>query len=226
MKKIISILLSFLFLASTVLADTTRYEASDDGAVNKNGSTYTLEDYWVEYAKNCIRCRFDVGGEEKRAYKRFIMDMGSVTITSAILYWYLAGVDPDDGCTTACKLEQISDYGTLNATAAEFTGTVTHDYGNVATYNTAAGWKTQDVTAEMEASKADPYVAFRWRVASQPSAGDIDYYIAAYEQTAFKAYLVITTSTGWSHKRDGVANASIAKIDGVAKSSIAKIDGK
>jgi hypothetical protein len=154
------------------------------------------------------------------------MNMPTVTITAATLYWYVNSTDEDDGCTTACKLEQISDYGVLDATSAEFTGTVTHDYGNVMTYNQAAGWDSKDVTAEMEASKADAYVAFRWRLASIPTnAGDIDYYIRAYEYPSYKAYIVLTYTTGWSHKRDGVANASIAKIDGTAKASIAKIDG-
>jgi hypothetical protein len=234
MKKIISFLLSFLFLASTVLADTTRNEASDDGNIYRDGSSYSVDDYsgsgptYPPYYPYYIRAWFsdESPTKERRAYKRFIMDLGSYTITSATLYWYLVEADPDGGCTTSCKLEQINDYGTLNATSAEFTGTVKHDYGNVMTYNQAAGWDSVDVTAEMEASKADPYVAFRWRVASQPASGDINYNIAAYEATDFKSYLVITTSTGWSHKRDGVANASIAKIDGVAKSSIAKVDGK
>lgn len=226
MKKILAVLLSFLFFTSTVFADTTRYEASDDGSLTKSGSSYSLDDYEWEDTKKCIRAEYGSGGIETRAFKRFIMDLGSETITSATLYWYLVEYN-DEGTNTNVTLEQIADYGTLVASATDFAAAATHDYGDVMTpATTHPGWVSQDVTDEMEASKADAYVAFRWRLSSQPASGYQEYYLGAYEETSLKAYLVLVTSTGWSHIRDGVANASIAKIDGVAKASIAKVDGK
>lgn len=225
MKKTATLLTLLLLFVSLAFADTTKQESSDDGYISKSGSSYTTGDYVWDSTKRCLNIYGAVGGNEKRGYKRFLMDMDEYTITAATLYWYLVRTDPDSGCTTACKLEQINDYGTLDATEAEYTGTVKHDYGDVMTYNQSAGWDSVDVTAEMEASKEDAYVAFRWRVSSTPAVGDIDYYIAAYEETSFKAYLVLTLSTGWSHKRDGVENASIAAIDGVVKASIASVDG-
>lgn len=203
----------------------TRYEASDDGYIYKAGSVYTVSDYEISLTKYCLRIYGAADGNERRAYKRFIMDMGSNTITSAILYWYLALID-SDGATKSVKLEQISDYGVLDATVGEYTGTVLHDYGNVMTYNQAAGWDSIDVTAEMEASKADPYVAFRWRIESAPASGDIDYKIGAYEDATYKAYLVLTYTTGWQHDIDSVAPASTAKINGLARTTgIAKVSG-
>jgi len=201
----------------------TRYEASDDGYISRDGSSYTVHDYsltWDGRYRILVRGMAWSSTEEHRAYKRFIMDMGSNTITAATLYWYLDSRDADDGCTTACKLEQIDDYGTLSATSAEFTGTVKHDYGNVMLYNSAIGWKSQDVSAEIEASKADAYVAFRWRLASIPTnSGDIDYYIGAYEDATYKAYLTITYTTGWQHKFNNIAPASVEKINNIARTT-------
>lgn len=205
----------------------TRYEASDDGWITKDGSSYTVTDYeTIGAGQFCLRIYIAASANEKRGYKRFLMNMPTVTFTLATLYWYLVSVDPDSGCTTACKLEQISDYGILDATAAEYTGTVSHDYGNVMAYNTAAGWKSQDVTAEMEASKADAYVAFRWRGASVPGGGDIDYRIGAYEDATYKAYLQLTYTTGWQHTIDKLTPAGTAKINALLRTTgIAKVNG-
>ncbi len=207
----------------------TRYEASDDGYIARDGTSYTSNDYSLSGGVYRIHIygRASSGTTEDRAYKRFIMDMGSVTITSATLHWYLHAIDPDDGCTTGCSLDQIADYGILDATSAEFTGTVKHAYGQVMAYDTATGWKSQDVSAEMEASKADAYVAFRWRITTIPTnSGDIDFYIGAYEDSTYKAYLEITYTAGWQHEVDSVAPAGVNKINGIARTTgIAKING-
>jgi len=204
----------------------TRVEASDDGYITKIGTTYSVTDYVVEGGKYSINVYFSSAGIEKRGFKRFIMDLGGVTITTATLYWYLVSVD-NDGGNTNCKLEQINDYGILDANATEFTGTVKHDYGDVMTPSSTAGWYSQDVSAEMEASKADGYVAFRWRVKSQPATDDIDYFIGSYDSISYKAYLEITYTTGWQHEVDSVAPAGTAKINGLVRATgIAKVNGE
>lgn len=38
-------------------------------------------------------------------------------------------------------------------------------------------------------------------------------------------YSILSIAAGWTHKLDGIANASISKIDGIAKTSISKVDG-
>lgn len=199
----------------------TRYEASDDGFISKVGSVYTLYDYGSLFpGVYHIEIFFDSDGDERRGFKRFIMDMGGVTITSAILYWYLSEISTSGGCTKSCKLEQINDYEILEATSADFAITSKHNYGNVMAYNaTHPAWVSQDVTAEMEASKADPYVAFRWSVESQPASGGIHYYVCAYELTVTKAYLVLTYTTGWQHQINGVAPAGVEKINAVARTT-------
>jgi hypothetical protein len=204
----------------------TRYEASNDGSVCKtSGSSYSISDYEIKNRQYAIRIYGNEDSSERRAYKRFIMDMGSSTIISATLYWYLIDID-NDGGNKNCKLEQVTDYETLNATEAEFTGSVIHDYGDVMTPSSAAGWYSQDVSAEMESSKSDSYVAFRWRVTAIPAASDIDYYVGAYESSTLKAYLSITYTTGWQHDIDAVSPGGVAKINGLARvTGIAKVNG-
>ena len=225
MKKILAILILSLFCFSPSFADTLRLESSDDGYLVKDGSSYSVNDYILESGIQSLKISLNTAGTyERRAYKRFILDLGaSVTVQSATLYWYFVNYDDDNGSAN-CKLEQISDYGTLVASSTDWDLAATHEYGNVMTPETSTGWISQDVTTEVEASKEDAYIAFRW-VNTAPTSEEPIYYIGAYENSTYKAYLVISTSTGWSHNRDGVANASIGKIDGVAKASIDKVDG-
>ena len=209
-------------------------ESSDDGYIlYVNGAYQSVRDYADLGSGNyCIYPywhKTDGGAYdntwEYRAYKRFILGLSAgVTVSAATLYWYLNSVPYNDG-EKGCQVEQINDYGVLDST--DWGITVKHDYGGaIMAYNEAAGWKSLDVTAEIEASKTDAYVAFRWRIPTEPAAGKSQgFYIKAYENTTYKAYLSITLTTGWAHKINGVANASIGKVNGVAKASINKING-
>ena len=209
----------------------TRYESYNNGYVKKSGSTYTLgstftlyEDDLEEDVKTIISS-FESDGVERRAFKRFLAGFSaSDIIVNATLYWRL--VEITGSATTACKLEQISDYGSLEATAGDFDIAATHDYGNVMTYDsTHPAWVSQDITTEFDASKQDAYVAFRWSVASQPASNGIAYFLGAYDETSLKAYISLTLSTGWCHKINALTPAGTAKINGVARTTgIAKVN--
>ena len=209
---------------------TTYLESSNDGFIEYiSGSYASTYAYQSVGGNSCIIARYT--GEiyaglyyQDRAYKRFLLGFGAGdTIEAATLYWHLNSVPQNDG-QKSCNLEQVNDYETLGS--ADWAITVKHDYGAVMTYNEAAGWKSQDVTAEIEAVKTDAYTAFRWRILTQPAAGKYQTFaISAYERTAYKAYLAITLTTGWAHARTGVANANIGSITGTAKASISNITG-
>lgn len=212
---------------------TTYLESSDDGYINYFDGSYSSTNDYVDAGSGdyCVIAHRQTasGGAysydtENRAYKRFILGLGAGdTVTEAILYWYLDSI-PNNSAQKSCNLEQINDYLTLGS--SDWGITVKHDYGAVMDYNESPGWKSQDVTTEIEASKEDAYVAFRWKIATAPAAGSYQtFYIRAYDYTAYKAYLAITLSTGWPHARTGVANANIGSITGVAKASIGSITG-
>jgi hypothetical protein len=212
---------------------TTYLESSDDGYITYIAGSYvSVSDYYDAGSNNyCIGAYWHHNitsydpTRETRAYKRFVLGLSSsVTVQSATLNWYLNSV-PSNDAQLGCQVEQINDYGVLGST--DWGITVKHDYGGaVMAYNEAAGWKTLDVTTEIEASKTDAYVAFRWRIPTEPAEGKTQsFYIKAYDNTAYKAYLAITLTTGWAHKRTGLANASLGKLSGLAKASIGKVSG-
>lgn len=141
---------------------------------------------------------FDV---ESRAYKRFALGLDSgVTVNSAILYWYLYSI-PYNSAQKSCNLEQINDYSSLDS--GDWNITVKKNYGSVMAYNAVPGWKTQDVTAQIAASKTDPYVAFRWRVLPFTTLGWQQFYIGAYEWVAGRARLKINITYPYKSLRVG-----------------------
>ena len=211
---------------------TTYLESSDDGYIYLTGTSYTVYDYSDAGSENYIIAPgrhtaanvYDTTWET-RAYKRFLLGISSGTVSEALLYFYLNSI-PSNDAQLSCNLEQINDYETLVASSADWGITVKKDYGACMTYNQAPGWISVDVTTEIEASKADAYAAFRWRIATAPAAGKSQgFLIKAYEATAYKAYLAITLTGGWAHARTGVANASIGSVTGVVKASIGNITG-
>lgn len=174
------------------------YEAQDDGFVNyyPGSGTYSVIDYTGYYGVNVITAE-STGQQQysaavtRRAFKRFAMNLGGMKITEAVLYWHLQG--NAGNYPLGCRLDLIPDYGTLDI--GDYNITVIENLGEVMGAAASLGWKSLDITDQVNAYKAASYIAFRWQVNGTAPAGYTKaFYLRALEETP--AYIALTYEIG------------------------------
>jgi len=116
----------------------------------------------------CVAVGKDIPCQQQakyRAYFRFeLAGLGSTTPKSAVLHLYL--LTKTDASNDA-KLLQIEDFGSLETT--DWDNVVKRDYSVFLTPQTAIGWLTKDVTAELvtELNAQAPAIAFELQLENE-----------------------------------------------------------
>ena len=180
-------------------------EYLDDGFLVLYGGVYGVQDYLAPGSPltsdkyTVMACGNNdsyVGLYSSDVYNRFsLSDIANYDIVSATLYWYLEEVLRVTS-TLGCRLEAIEDYGVLDPTDPGVA--VYADYGQVMDYDEShPAWKSEDITTALKANLAEDFIAFRWSIMSTPPEDhSVYWYLAAYEEPLFQAYIDIEYTLG------------------------------